>query len=441
MHEYFHSVTLDKEKCRGCINCIKRCPTEAIRVRNGKAKIIKERCIDCGVCISVCPYHAKLATTDPFEKIKDFKYSVALPAPTFYGQFRGVNDTNVILTALKVIGFNDVYEVARAAEQVTRLTKEYIANNELPKPVISSACPAVVRLIKVRFPSLIKNIMPLYTPVELAAVIARNEAVEKTGLPPEKIGVFFISPCAAKVTSSKLPPGLKEPVIDGVISMKEVHRRIVPLIKKIKEPEVLSRGFAKGVCWASSGGESSALGLGNYISVDGIADVIKFLEEIEDDKVDGIDFVEALSCTGGCVGGPLTVENCFVAKNRISQLTAKMTVQEKQRQSEQLIGDFRDVLWDNEIEYSPVLNLDSDMMVAMQKMEEMKRIYSDLPGLDCGTCGAPSCMALAEDIVRGFAEEGDCIFKMRERVSDLAKKVVELESHLPPPFRVDKEDN
>ena len=118
-----------------------------------------------------------------------------------------------------------------------------------------------------------------------------------------------------------------------------------------------------------------------------------------------------------------------------------MTVQEKQRQSERLIGDFRDVLWDNEIEYSPVLNLDSDMMVAMQKMEEMKRIYSDLPGLDCGTCGAPSCMALAEDIVRGFAEEGDCIFKMRERVSDLAKKVVELESHLPPPFRVDKEDN
>ena len=74
MHEYFHSVTLDKEKCRGCINCIKRCPTEAIRVRNGKAKIIKERCIDCGVCISVCPYHAKLATTDPFEKIKDYKY-------------------------------------------------------------------------------------------------------------------------------------------------------------------------------------------------------------------------------------------------------------------------------------------------------------------------------------------------------------------------------
>ena len=43
---FFHSVTLDRDKCHGCINCVKRCPTEAIRVRGGKAKIIKERCID-----------------------------------------------------------------------------------------------------------------------------------------------------------------------------------------------------------------------------------------------------------------------------------------------------------------------------------------------------------------------------------------------------------
>ena len=46
MDQFYHSVTLDEEKCKGCINCIKRCPTEAIRVRNGKAKIITERCID-----------------------------------------------------------------------------------------------------------------------------------------------------------------------------------------------------------------------------------------------------------------------------------------------------------------------------------------------------------------------------------------------------------
>ena len=43
MERFIHSVTLDRDKCKGCINCIKRCPTEAIRVREGKASIIAER--------------------------------------------------------------------------------------------------------------------------------------------------------------------------------------------------------------------------------------------------------------------------------------------------------------------------------------------------------------------------------------------------------------
>jgi len=51
---YYHSVTLDEEKCKGCTNCIKRCPAEAIRVRNGKARIIDRLCIDCGECIRAC---------------------------------------------------------------------------------------------------------------------------------------------------------------------------------------------------------------------------------------------------------------------------------------------------------------------------------------------------------------------------------------------------
>src|SRR6056297_1671171 len=99
--EYFHSVTLDEEKCKGCTNCIKRCPTEAIRVRDGKARIINERCIDCGECIRVCPQHAKKAITDSYEMLKNFEYTVALPAPSFYAQFDAKYSRNKILTALK----------------------------------------------------------------------------------------------------------------------------------------------------------------------------------------------------------------------------------------------------------------------------------------------------------------------------------------------------
>lgn len=88
MPEYFHSVTLEKKLCKGCTNCIKLCPTQAIRVQGGKAKIIKERCIDCGVCIRVCPYHAKKAITDKIDMLLQYKYNVAMPAPAFTASFQ-----------------------------------------------------------------------------------------------------------------------------------------------------------------------------------------------------------------------------------------------------------------------------------------------------------------------------------------------------------------
>ena len=86
MSEFFHSVTLDRDLCRGCINCVKRCPTEAIRVRDGKAKILSDRCIDCGECIRICPYHAKKPIVDPLSVMDQYEYTVALPAPSLYGQ-------------------------------------------------------------------------------------------------------------------------------------------------------------------------------------------------------------------------------------------------------------------------------------------------------------------------------------------------------------------
>ncbi len=151
----YHSVRLDKELCKGCTNCLMHCPTEAIRVRKGRAHILDERCIDCGECIRICDYHAKVAITDSLEDLKLFKYNIALPAPSLYGQFRGLTDVGVVLTALKQLGFDDVFEVARGADMVARAITEKLREPSLPRPLISSACPTVVRLIQVRFPDLI----------------------------------------------------------------------------------------------------------------------------------------------------------------------------------------------------------------------------------------------------------------------------------------------
>ena len=140
---YWHSVRLEKSLCKGCTNCLKQCPTAAIRVQKGKAKILKERCIDCGECIRVCPYHAKAAVTDGLDKLNDYKYTIALVAPAFFGQFSKAEECNLILTALVGIGFDDVFEVARGAEAITLETRKLLKGGELIKPAISSECPNV----------------------------------------------------------------------------------------------------------------------------------------------------------------------------------------------------------------------------------------------------------------------------------------------------------
>ncbi len=426
MQEYLHSVTLDKASCKGCTTCIKLCPTGAIRVRGGKAKIIKERCIDCGECIRVCPYHAKKAITDNLEMLNNFKYKVALPAPSLYGQFDKDYSVDTILTGLLEIGFDDVYEVAGAAEMVSEASRFLFSTGELEKPVISSACPVIIRLIAAKFPDLLNNIIPIKAPVDIAAKLARKKAMEKTGLSSEEIGVFFISPCPAKATTVKSPIGIEKSDIDGVFAMKDVCLKVAHIISKITNPLPLSSAGYEGIGWARSGGEAEALSKDNYIAADGIENCTKLLEAIEDGRMNMIDFVELGACNGGCVGGVLTVENPYISKTRIQRII-KNTPQRE--------GDLNgittdDLIWDAPVVSRPIMNLDSNILEAMKKMEKMEQIYNSLPQIDCGACGSPSCKSLSEDIVRGFADETDCVFKLREKVHNLAVEMIELESKM-----------
>lgn len=421
MNEYFHSVTLDKALCKGCTNCLKHCPTEAIRIRNGKAKIIKERCIDCGECIKVCPYHAKKAITDDYDNIFDYKYKIALPAPAFYAQYNDIN-IETLIYALELLGFDEVKEVTVGADAVSMKTNELLNDVNTLKPLISSSCPAIVRLIKIRFPSLIPHILPLQSPVDIIAKKTKIETAKRLNIPCEDIGVFFISPCAAKVTNSRIPVGVKESFIDGVISISRIVQEIAPFYSKLELKDHATNSTSSGIGWAKSGGESYQLSLFNSIAVDGVDNVIKLLEDLEDDKITDIDFIECCACTGGCVGGPLTVNNTYVAQANIKKLMKKYT-----RENTALNFNDDDLMLTAKITCEPIMKLSSNMAESIKMMDEIDQLIEKFPGLDCGSCGAPSCSALAEDVVKGFAKESDCIFIYKEKLKTLMNEMNQLE--------------
>lgn len=416
MERFFHSVTLDKEKCVGCTNCIKRCPTEAIRVRDGKAQIISERCIDCGECIRVCPHHAKKTKFDHLAQLAEFDYTIALPAPSLYGQFNNLDDIDFVLTGLKQLGFDEVFEVSRAAELVSEATRRMMAEESLPRPVISSACPAVVRLIRVRFPDLCSHVLPLRSPMETAAGFAKLGASKRTGIPVEKIGCFFLTPCPAKVTDIKQPIGIEKSMVDGAIAISEIFPPLSSKMDKLEEIEPISESGIIGVSWASSGGEASALLNDKYLAADGIENVIRVLEELEDERIRELDFIELNACSGGCVGGVLCVENAYVAKARLQRLRKYLPVSKNHLRDEIP----KRMNWQESLEFAPVLTLSEDLTEAMQMMMDIDAICEKFPGLDCGACGAPSCRALAEDVVKGLARESDCVFVLREEIQQMA---------------------
>lgn len=399
---YKHSVELDVSKCSGCTACLKHCPTEAIRIRDGHAVIDEDRCIDCGECIRVCPNKAKKAMCSKFEHYQGYKYKIALPAPTLFAQFDNLSDVDTVIQGLLDIGFDDVYEVSKAAEMVTEYTRLYLKTEGIKKPVISSACPAVVRLISLRYPYLRDNLINILPPVEVAAIEARKRAKEQhPELKDEDIATFFISPCAAKVSYIRNGFGDYKSKVDVVVSLTDIYFLLLGAMKKCDMPKASTEAGMIGIGWAVSGGEASAIMNDKYLAADGIENVNHVLDAIENGKISKVDFIELNACTGGCVGGVMTIENPFIARTKLQSLKRYMPVSLNRLPKD--MPYIPEAFVSDELpEYAHISRLSASFSESMRMMAEIQKIREALPGIDCGACGSPTCKAFAEDMVRGI---------------------------------------
>ena len=438
---YFHSVQITQEACRGCTFCVKHCPTEAIRVRNGKAMILPNRCIDCGTCIRNCPFRAPQAKTDQLSRLKDFQYNIVLPPPSLYSQFNENIHRESIWQGLMQLGFDEIFDVALASDYIAVEIEKFIhAHAGEHKTYISCACPAVLRLIQVKFPELIPLIIPVLPPAEAAAIYIKNKIAREKHLPKEQIGVWFIAPCPSKGANIHQPVDVVHPEITGAFTVSAVYSLIMKNQKYLpaeKFTRPVSKGSSYGMGWGVYGGELKSAGLTNAIAVHGLAEVRDVLEQLSLNKMPGLDYVECSACQSGCVGGPLVSENRFVAETNLKRRIHNMRLREPATREATLKAALKcegfpqSAAYVKPLQPRPMMSLDADINVAMQKVERMEEILRGLPGLDCGVCGAPSCMCLAEDIVQGRAHEMDCIFKLRAQVKKLAYGMAELSRQLP----------
>ncbi|MGE4468124.1 [Fe-Fe] hydrogenase large subunit C-terminal domain-containing protein [Sphaerochaeta sp.] len=414
---FHHAIRVITSSCKGCTHCMKRCPTQAIRIHHGKAEINGELCIDCGQCMAVCPNNAIKVKQDPFNQLDDYLVRVAIIPAVFFAQFPDTITPGEILGALYAIGFTHIY----LAETGVDILNVLDAEEQAPElPLISNFCPAVQRLIQIRFPLLVDNLSRLRPPAQVTAIFARSEL---SAVSPS-LGIFYFTPCAAKIAQFNTEGSEENRLFDGIINIDTAYNLVSTYLAKQDQVQEGSLTFAMctkhALLWSLVKGQIPSHE-GRTLAVDEMHNVIEFLEILEEEAQTSLQFLELDACAEGCVGGILTVRNRFLASERLKYysqqlpdvldevLTKRIRDQRKAFQNDLRLPPF---------EATMTMGLDTDRSRALYKLQKVADILKVLPGIDCGLCGSPTCKSLAEDIARGQASLKQCVvLKLRNAQS------------------------
>jgi Fe-S-cluster-containing hydrogenase component 2 len=419
MESFHHALNFKYDLCIGCSHCTSVCPTGAIHIENGSPLLDPNRCVDCGRCYLACPVNAIYIEQDDFQTIYNYKCPVVLIPSIFSAQFPEKISQGAVLSAIYHLGFKYVYEVEKSVDLMKEVIKEQILNSEREKPIISSFCPAIVRLIQVKYPSLVPNILPMRTPLDLTTLYIRKRLTDQ-GIPAEDIGIFYVTPCAASIAAVKSPVGEEKMPVEGVINMNYLYNKVFRVIKegvyKLREDEFDFHPISQNSLYFTlTGGEIKDIEVGRNLAIDEIHNVSEFLEKLEDEDIDNIDYLELRACDESCAGGILCAGNRFLIEDRQKKRAQGKphTVTPEENKLLNYLPYLRENLKVGKVAPRSMDKLDDNIAVAMRKMKRSFEINEDLPQVDCRICGYQTCKAFSEAIVNNEADVRQCIFVQR----------------------------
>ncbi|HDP36137.1 MAG TPA: hypothetical protein ENN29_13645 [Candidatus Hydrogenedentes bacterium] len=367
------SVSIDPEKCKCCLRCLHVCPTQAVRLRDNAPIILPHLCIGCAACRSVCPENVYGVACPDKPSAPTSEATLYLPAP-LRGQFGFTVSEEMIRDALAALGWNKVWFGDAWENALNEAVENYAQTHESPTPLLPPVCPAVVNLIQVRYPSLLGNVPPFLSALESARESITNGQ-----------GVFVV-PCAAMYALAHESSALRR---RAAVTPGELLRMLSSALRPSAGPE------------AKAAPDADASGHGASLIISGIERVCQFLDKAEDGRVNDCRVAHLYACDSGCFGSPVWPEHPEISKLRgVTKASAA---------GQAATALFRP----KPLEARAGLRLDPDMGKAIAKLAQIDRIRATLPGRDCGVCGSPSCLALAEDIVMGRATALSCVYKKR----------------------------
>ena len=187
--KFYHALKIDNDRCVGCTHCMTKCPTGAIRIREGKASIRKGWCVDCGECLKACRRKLSMWSRTTSRKSSTIRRVSCWFRRSLSGSFPNIRRRRRFSVHSYELGFTHVFQVEFTADMIHREMLRQMEQAE-EKPVISSFCPAIVRLIQVRFPALVDNILLVKSPVNATATYY-HKMLEEDGFSSEEIGIFM----------------------------------------------------------------------------------------------------------------------------------------------------------------------------------------------------------------------------------------------------------